>query len=85
MEIKFNPSSIPDPGTSQPVTRRDVPSPVETNVSTENVESLKNAINNIPLVRPEKVERARSLVADVEYPPNEVLQSISNLLAMNIK
>jgi hypothetical protein len=46
--------------------------------------ALESKLNEIPLVRPEVVSRAKTLVADVQYPPNEVLNSLSTLLALHI-
>jgi hypothetical protein len=46
--------------------------------------ALNDAVNSLPASRVEAVERARSLVADVNYPPRETIQKISNLLAMHL-
>lgn len=46
--------------------------------------ALNDAINSLPSSRVEAVERARNLVADVNYPPRETIQKISNLLAMHL-
>ena len=35
-------------------------------------------------IRPEKVERARRLVADPDYPPKEVTEAVARLLARNM-
>ncbi len=84
MEISFNPSNIPDPAGTPPVTRRDAASSAQESNAFDNTDALKNSLNNLPTVRPEKVAHARALVSDVSYPPNYVLDRIANLLAMHI-
>jgi hypothetical protein len=84
MEISFNTSRIPNPAAKQPVARPSESSPAPAEASLSNVEALNQSLKDIPLVRPEKVEQARNLVADVKYPPTEVLDRISNLLALHL-
>jgi hypothetical protein len=87
MEIEFNPSRLPKPDleASQPVTRRTTqPAVSSTTQPFEMTAALESKLNEIPLVRPEVVSRAKTLVADVQYPPNEVLNSLSTLLALHI-
>ncbi len=84
MEIKVNPGGLAEPGTGQPVARR---SPAQSVGGTETfvrTESLERALQDTPKLRPEKVERARELVADVKYPPDEMLDRIANLLAIHV-
>ncbi len=38
-------------------------------------------MDKISLVRPEKVDAARALLADTKFPPDEVLKAISTLIA----
>lgn len=46
-------------------------------------EALEKALERAPDVRPEKVEKARQEVGQVDYPPKETIQRISQLLALN--
>ena len=85
MEISFNPSNIPDPAPNQPVARRSAASSAPTAASVSSSEALKQSVKDIPLVRPEQVERGRALTADVKYPPTEVLDRIADLLALHLK
>ncbi len=85
MEISFNTSKIPNPAAQQSVARPDASSAPQTDASFTHSQALSDSLKEIPLVRPEKVERARKLLADVKYPPTDVLDRISNLLALNIK
>jgi hypothetical protein len=88
MEIEFNPSRYPKPdvGSTQPVARRDSSAPaVSTTDSFRMSADLESKLHQIPLVRPEVVARAKTLAADVQYPPDEMLTSISTLLALHMK
>jgi hypothetical protein len=83
MEIKFNPSQAVQNGANQPVSRRDAAPVAEDKASLDKAGALEQQLREIPLVRPEKVERARALVADVQYPPEEMLDRIASLLALH--
>jgi hypothetical protein len=54
-------------------------------VSLGKTDALKSAINNIPLVRPEKVDAARAAISDTKFPPDEVLKAVAALIAENIQ
>lgn len=85
MEIEFNPNSSagkPDPVT--PAARQDVVRSPRQDVPFQKTEALEDKLKEIPVVRPEQVERARSLVSDLKYPPDEMLNGIAHLLAMQI-
>ena len=86
MEIDFNPSRIPKPdsGVSQPVTRRAVSPDVSAAEPLQNAASLESKLQAIPLVRPGRVEHAKTLAANVMYPPVEMLDGISALLAIHL-
>lgn len=45
--------------------------------SNESTACLKAALNRQPPIRPDVVERARTLVADPGYPPPEVIQHVA--------
>lgn len=86
MEIEFHPGRYSEPGVSQSVTRRAAAQPVApTAPSFERSQSVERALAETPEVRPEKVERARVYAADVKYPPDEVLERLSHLLALKMK
>ena len=42
-------------------------------------------VNEVPVVRPEKVDQARELMTATSYPPVELLTRIANLLAVHLK
>ncbi len=84
MEIEFNPARPAATGAGQPVTRREAAPALHAEVRFERAAALEKSLKDIPLVRPEKVEQARSLVADVKYPPEETLDRLANLLALHM-
>ena len=45
-------------------------------------EAVNNALQATPDVRHDKVERARELIVNQEYPPEMILRGIANLLAV---
>lgn len=85
MEIEFNTSRISNAANGPVVRRPDAaPSPKEA-APFASAQNLEQSVKNLPLVRPGQVERARALIADVQYPPTEMLERISSLLAMHLK
>ena len=85
MEIEFNPARTPATGAGLPVGRRGAAPAVRAEQPFERAAALEQALKDIPLVRADKVEHARNLVADVKYPPQETLDRIANLLALHMK
>ena len=85
MEIEFNPSRPTNSPASQPTTKSQSAAQTPEPMSLGNAESLKTAINNLPVSSPEQVERAQALVSDTAYPSNDVLNRIAGLLAKNIE
>jgi hypothetical protein len=53
-------------------------------VSFGNSAALDGALQNVPGSRPEEVDRARNLIGDVNYPPQETIKKISTLLAIHL-
>ena len=82
MEIEFNPSRVGNPPAAQPATKNLAPAAASADsASLDQTSALKAAINDISLVRPEKVEAARSLASDTKFPPDEVLKAVATLIA----
>jgi hypothetical protein len=86
MEIKFNPTRMAtsDSGISQAVASRADPPAVAPAGSFENTAALESKLQDISLVRPQQVDRAKALVADVMYPPDTLMNGISVLLAIHL-
>lgn len=51
----------------------------------ERASELNRAVEQAPVVRPDAVERARVLIGDVKYPPDEAINSIAKLLALRMQ
>jgi len=84
MEIEFNtggPVGKPDPG--RPAARKSDAPAVRDDASFQ-TGALQKKLNDVPPLRLEKVERAKALLKDVKYPPDEMLVGIANLLAMHM-
>jgi hypothetical protein len=53
-------------------------------VAFERAQALDQALQTTQAVRPEMVARARQLISDVKYPPDQTIRQIAALLAMNL-
>jgi hypothetical protein len=88
MEIDFNPSQIPKPELRQPIVRKSASSPASESAGTGSAPTaadLRSQLNQISLVRPEKVDQAKALVSATSYPPVELLDRIAVLLAVHLR
>ena len=54
------------------------------NVSLTNSSALEQALAIAPASRPEMVERAKSLIADPNYPSSDTLSAVSRQLATGL-
>jgi hypothetical protein len=85
MEIEFNPGRLSGPGGSQTVARQASTTSTDAALPHKRAQALEQTLRDAPQVRPEAVERARALVADVKYPPEEILDRLAALLAAHIQ
>ncbi len=85
--MQVNPSHQNDPvGQTEFVRRPATPSTgAADDTSFEQSTALTRSLSLTPDVRPDVVARARELIADVNYPPEEAINKISDLLAMKIR
>ena len=85
MEVDFNPGRSPVIGNQQPVVRRE-PSATATDntMSFDQTSSLQQTLKDSAQIRPEKVAQASALVADANYPSDDVLNRMADLLAQHI-
>jgi hypothetical protein len=83
MNIEFNTSRIPKPVSGEPVTKRDTTPTVADGASFPAATSLEARLNEIPAARPEKVELAKALISNSQYPPEDLLARIAVLLAIH--
>lgn len=63
---------------------REMPRATETQIFS-GAAALEQAIQNTPDARPEKVARAKELIASPNYPPTETIVRLSNLLAVHLE
>jgi hypothetical protein len=84
MEIDFNPSQLAKPELSQPVPRQGAAPSSSDGGSFIAAASLHDKFDSISLVRPERLETARILAADMKYPPDYALDRIALLLANHL-
>ena len=45
---------------------------------------LQSKLNTLALTRPDKLEAVQPVLADVQYPPDELLNGIAHLLAIHL-
>jgi hypothetical protein len=86
MEINLNPNRIPLPELGGSTVARQGSSPAAPDsVSFSPAASLGTSLQDIPLVRPEKVAQAKALGSVTSYPPADLLDRIATLLAVHMK
>ena len=83
MEIEFNTNRVAKAQAGRAVESRSPAKRVDGTASFENTRALEQKLKDMPLLRPDKVERGRELVANVQYPPTELVDRISSLLAIH--
>ena len=84
MEIEFNPSRVPKVEPSQTAARANASASAD-KTSFPGSAALQDKLKNLSDVRPEKVAHAKGLVSNSQYPPDDVLDRIAVLLAINVK
>jgi hypothetical protein len=87
MEIDFNPSQMQAPRVNTPVKAPAAASDstMSEALAPQGMAELQRKLNELALTRPEKMQAVRSVIADVKYPPDELLNGISHLLAIHLK
>jgi hypothetical protein len=81
MEINSNLSTTGVNGTATPPRSAPAPTMLSDRVSLTNSSALEQALGSSPSSRPEMVERAKSLIADSNYPSSDTLSAVSWQLA----
>lgn len=84
MKINTNVTSAGVDGVSVP--KRPVPTatPESEEASLNGLASVTGALQGTPDIRPAAVERARTLIANPNYPGMEIMSKVSQLLADNL-
>ncbi len=84
MQIEFNTSRITKGEVSQPpVARPEVGARSTDTTSFTSTASLEAQLRDVPPVRVDRVAMAKSLLTNPNYPPRELLDRISALLAVH--
>ena len=85
MEVELNAGlTVNDPVSQSPVRRQPTQS-ADNTMSFEYTQTLEQSLKDTPAVRPDVVNRATALVADSNYPSDEVLDRVATTLAQNIQ
>jgi hypothetical protein len=84
MEVEFNSGLNANTGVSQTVPRQKILPPSDNTMSIGRTQALEQALQATPSVRPEAVARASALVADENYPSDDVLDRVASHLAGSI-
>ncbi|HEV2454234.1 MAG TPA: hypothetical protein VGY98_08235 [Verrucomicrobiae bacterium] len=84
MEVEFNAGLAGTVPASQSPVRREPAQSAESAMSFNYTQALEQTLKESPTVRPEAVSRAATLLADPNYPSNEVMDRVANVLAQNI-
>ena len=81
MNIEFNTNRVGSSAAPQPAAKSRAADTAGDSAALDKTGALKAAIGNISLVRPEKVDAARALLSDTNFPPDHVLKAIASLIA----
>ena len=84
MEIEFNPKQIMAPIASKQTTTRPGATPTNDAAQLQGMAELQRKLNDLALSRPEKMSQAAEALADVKYPPDQLLNGIAHLLAIKL-
>jgi hypothetical protein len=86
MEIKLNSSldSVARVSSTQPKASRPIDSDSALSAF-ENSRALEARLEQLPIVRSDKLDTGRRLAGDPAYPPRETIQRIATLLAMQVQ
>lgn len=84
--MQVNPSHPSDPiGQTEHMRRSGTsPRPAADGAAFERSAALNRSLADLPDVRRQVVERARRLIEDTSYPPQEAINKIADLLAMTL-
>jgi len=84
MQIEFNTSRLAKRDTTQPVAPQAAAAAPADSASFTSASALNSQLSDVSPVRTDKVENARQLIGDTQYPPEQLLSRIAALLAIKI-
>jgi hypothetical protein len=85
MEIEFNPSRFAQAPGQKPAARSNAAPQPPTSKDVGLVRRFEYAVQEVSVIRPGQVERARALVANAQYPSAEMMDRVASLLATHLK
>lgn len=86
MEIQPNSSRVANPATTtDTAVRRTSTREIGGEESLSRTTDLQSKLNELPEIRPGKVEQAKALITDDVYPPVYLLERLASLFSTNIK
>jgi hypothetical protein len=84
MEIEFSPSQLPPARATSPVKSTATSSASIQPEPLQGMAELLRKLNDLALTRPDKMAAASEALADLKYPPDQLLKSIAHLLAVEL-
>ena len=84
MEIDFSPNQPAATRVNWVAKGAASPPPANQDPPLKGMADLQKQLNNLALTRPEKMEAVRQALSDVKYPPEQLLNGISHLLAIKL-
>lgn len=85
MEVEFNVSRVSQPGREPVAVRRSAAAHDRGTEFVAKTALLRQKLDTMSEVRPEEVERAKSLLQDESYPPDFLVRGLAALLATQTK
>lgn len=84
MEIEFSPSQLPAPRANAQIEGATRPPAATASAPPQGIAELQQQLNNLALTRPDKMAALQPAVSSLQYPPDQILDSIANLLAIHL-
>lgn len=86
MEVEFNAGLTGNTPVSQsPVRREPAQSAAAASpMSFDSTQALEQTLKETPTVRPEAINRAAALLSDPNYPSDDLMDRVANVLSQNI-
>lgn len=84
MQIDFSPNQVPAPRANGGLQSRTSVSGASNVTDFQGSADLLRKLKALPDSRPEKIAAAQQAISDVQYPPDQLLNSIAHLLAISL-
>jgi hypothetical protein len=85
MEIEFSPSQMAGAAAAGPAKARPAATSTSDPPQLQGMAELQRKLNDLALTRPDKMAAAGRALVEVKYPPEELLNGIAHLLAIQLK